>query len=33
LPSSKWNAGNSIQWLQQETEWIVVNKNNSAWIL
>ena len=32
LPSRKWNAWNSIQWLQQKTEWIVIDNNNSAWI-
>lgn len=32
LPSRKWNAWNSIQRLQQKTEWIVIDNNNSAWI-
>lgn len=33
LSSRKWNAWNAIQWLQQETKWIVVNNNNPAGIL
>lgn len=33
LFSGKWNARYPIQWLQQETEWVVINNNNSTEIL
>lgn len=30
LSSREWNAWYSIQWLQQETKWVVINNNNST---
>lgn len=33
LPGSKWYAWNTIQWLQQEAKWIIVDNHYSTEIL